>query len=268
MAKATESLQRNAPSKAVQQSQSASLLERFKSLDARAVFRLSIGPILLLLGAWIFAGIAKDITTQQPIVRFDLAVVDAIHANTDQTLIHLMTFISIVGSQIPALITLGLVVYFIVNRRKYDLLLLAVTVGGAQIVNELFKAFFQRARPLFSDPITSAVGFSFPSGHSMGSMVFYGLMAYFLVRHSDSVIRYITVIIVFAVIVSLVGFSRIYLGVHYPSDVLGGYSAGLAWLAMMISDVEFIRYWRVRRERRARRKASANLGEHTDSVPQ
>jgi len=84
-------------------------------------------------------------------------------------------------------------------------------------------------------------------------MVFYGLMAYFAIRDASSTAARMIIAITFPIIVVLVGFSRIYLGVHYPSDVLGGYSAGLMWLAIITSDVELLRYWQLRMRRRAKR---------------
>src|SRR5207244_443099 len=119
-----------------------------------------------------------------------------------------------------------------------DLLLLIVAVGGAQLLISLFKVVFHRARPTFTDPVTTAQGFSFPSGHSMGAMVFFGLMAYFLIRDNEKLSIRVIIGLIFVATVLLVGFSRIYLGVHFPSDVVAGYAAGIAWLALTINNVE------------------------------
>jgi undecaprenyl-diphosphatase len=78
-------------------------------------------------------------------------------------------------------------------------------------------------------------------------MAFYGLIAYFLMRHNPSHLQRAIITLIFALIVGLIGFSRIYLGAHYPSDVLGGYIAGLGWLAFTISAVDLYRRWHRRR---------------------
>ena len=80
-----------------------------------------------------------------------------------------MTAISLVGSQVPAVLTVLLVIYFIVKRTWYDLALLILAVGGAQILDELVKAIVHRSRPVLPNPVLTAIGFSFPSGHAMGS---------------------------------------------------------------------------------------------------
>src|SRR5258708_1113037 len=82
------------------------------------------------------------------------------------------------------------------------------------------------------------------SGHAMGEMAVYGLIAYLVISNNKTGIGRVLIAAIFALIIGLVGFSRIYLGVHYPSDVLGGYIAGLAWLALTISGVEYFRAWR------------------------
>ena len=158
-----------------------------------------------------------------------------------------MNIISLAGSQLPIAITVILAVYFIARRRWYDLALLLVAVLGAELLNNIFKFSFHRLRPIFTTPVFIAIGFSFPSGHAMGSMAFYGLIAYLLIRHNPSLVQRFLVTLIFALIVGLIGFSRIYLGVHYPSDVLGGYIAGLGWLAFTISAVDLYHRWHRRR---------------------
>ncbi len=212
-------------------------------------FQLVLGLLVLLLAAGAFAFLAEDVTTNDPIVQFDTAIVNAIHINSSPTLVQMMEIISFAGSQVPTAVTIILALYFVWRRCWNDLLLFVLAVGGAQIANLLLKILFQRLRPSFTDPTASAIGFSFPSGHAMGAMAFYGLIAYLLMRNTTALIERALIFIIFAIIVGLVGFSRIYLGVHYPSDVLGGYIAGLAWLALTITGVETYRSRRDERNR-------------------
>jgi membrane-associated phospholipid phosphatase len=227
-------------------------LKRYGADEGDLIVRFAVGIVLFLLCAGAFFALAEDVTSGEPIVQFDLAMVNAVHAHTSPTLIPIMLLISISGSQIPTLVTAILVSYFVWKRRGYDLALLVLAVGGAELVNLSTKSFFHRVRPSFTDPITSAGGFSFPSGHAMGAMVFYGWLAYWLWHDNPRTIPRVVVGAIFPVIVVLVGFSRIYLGVHYPSDVVGGYAAGLAWLALTISGMEVLRAWHRKRQSQAK----------------
>ncbi len=111
---------------------------------------------------------------------------------------------------------------------------LAVCLGGAALLNFLLKNLFERARPdMFK--VISVTGYSFPSGHAMVSLCFYGMLAYILCRRFPRLGPQILVYCLTAALVTAIGFSRIYLGVHYPSDVLGGYIAGGTWLLFCVS---------------------------------
>jgi membrane-associated phospholipid phosphatase len=94
------------------------------------------------------------------------------------------------------------------------------------------KAAFERPRPAFSDPIATASGFSFPSGHAMVSLTVYGALAFVIVATTKSRRARVLVLATAAALVLAIGFSRLYLGVHYVSDVLAAYGAGIAWLML------------------------------------
>ena len=209
-----------------------------------------IGFVLLLLSSAAFTAIASDVAGNESIVRFDMAIENAIHGSVSPTLVQGMFMASIAGSQLLIVLVVLLGIFFAVRHRGRDLVLLVVAIGGEELVNVLIKNAFDRARPVFSDPITLATGFSFPSGHAMASMVFYGLIAYFLMRHSKPLLERVLIVLTTALIVTIIGFSRIYLGVHYPSDVLGGYCAGLAWLVFTITGLGLYHHWRLRRHQR------------------
>ena len=222
-------------------------------------FYLLIGFGVLLLGSLLFGEIASDVTANEAIVRFDLAVTAALHANTNPTLIQMMLVASLAGSQVIIVAAVALGLFFIWHRNGRDLILLTVTVGGEELINLIFKSVFNRPRPIFSDPVALANGFSFPSGHAMASMVFYGLIAYFLMRRSKSILERFLIVLIGLLIVAIIGFSRIYLGLHYPSDVLGGYSAGLAWLAFTISGFGLYRGWRHHRHKRKQNQFESDI---------
>ena len=112
-----------------------------------------------------------------------------------------------------------------------DLIGIALALVGVVLLNQVCKFIVQRPRPEGFRLIAES-GYSFPSGHSMVAMAFYGLLAWMAWRHErDAVVRRISVT-GFALVVVLVGISRIYLGVHYASDVIAGFCLAAAWLAV------------------------------------
>ena len=122
------------------------------------------------------------------------------------------------------------------------------------MINLVLKALFAHHRPTFPDSLLTLTSPSFPSGHAMASMIFYGLIVY-LIAQRVRVWRWrVLAAISAAVLIILIGFSRIYLGVHYLSDVLGGYAAGFVWLAFTITGVETLR----RRRQNALHPATAS----------
>src|SRR5262245_34301914 len=119
---------------------------------------------------------------------------------------------------------------------------LAAAWGITQLISviliEKSKLAFGRARPAFNGMFTIEDSFSFPSGHALGSMVAFGLLAYLVIlAFHQPPLRTFTVAVCGALIV-LIGFSRLFLGVHYLSDILGGYALGAAWLAFAIALIE------------------------------
>jgi undecaprenyl-diphosphatase len=115
------------------------------------------------------------------------------------------------------------------EHKKRVVTLVIVLVIGV-VISLTLKAVFQRARPALA-PLVGAAGYSFPSGHSMNAMVFYSAIAYLALRYATQRPASLLVVVLSAVVVLAVGFSRVYLGVHYPADVLAGYAVGACWLA-------------------------------------
>ena len=132
---------------------------------------------------------------------------------------------------------------------KRHAVLLLISVVGAGVLNILLKAIFVRPRPEFVDSYYRELGFSFPSGHSMLSVVFYGMLAYAMGRLLTVRRQRIALALGAAILALAIGFSRLYLGVHYLSDVLAGWAAGVCWLTACILADEMIFY---RRERHTR----------------
>jgi undecaprenyl-diphosphatase len=131
-------------------------------------------------------------------------------------------------------------------RREWILLggWLAAFAGGG-LLDGVLKLVIRRPRPPYADAFLQHFSWSFPSGHAMGSLIGYGMLAYVLMLlwiHRRS--AQIAVALGAALLIVAIGLSRLYLGVHYFSDVVGGYAAGVLWLSACISGVEVARRWR------------------------
>jgi undecaprenyl-diphosphatase len=109
----------------------------------------------------------------------------------------------------------------------------AVAALGAEALDQIMKLLFYRPRPEPFFGLASPVTHSFPSGHAMVSCCFFGVLAAILAARQPSLLKRIAIFAAAALLVALMGFSRVYLGLHYPTDVLAGYAAAVVWLAVV-----------------------------------
>lgn len=203
---------------------------------------LTVGALLLIAAGWLFGSIAEDVATADTITVVDLEVARWFHAHANPGLTTFMLFVthihSVLGITILSVLT-GLV--FIYKKELYWLLGLAVSVAGGMLVNVLVKYAFHRVRPNFEDPLLTLTTYSFPSGHTAGSMLFYGVLTAYLMCQIRSWCWRVPVVVFAVLMVITVGTSRIYLGVHYLSDVLGAIAESIAWLALSLTTVYSLR---------------------------
>lgn len=127
---------------------------------------------------------------------------------------------TIVGFSIVAIAILMLL------RKKQEAFFFAITLISGEIIKELLKFIIQRPRPDASLALIQEGGYSFPSGHAMMSVVFYGMVGYFIYKLCRKKWQKIIISITTLIIIFLIGFSRIYLGVHWTSDVIAGWLIG------------------------------------------
>ena len=166
---------------------------------------------------------------------FDTAVLEGVRGWQPDWLTALMKFFTFVGSTEAAAV-IALLAMIAIRKRlnnKREALLFVIAVACAGLFNVLLKAWFQRPRPELG--LIEAGGFSFPSGHSMGAFALYGLLAYLLRRQFAGRLERSLWLGFSAAMILCIGFSRIYLGVHYPSDVIGGFLAGSCLVALAIA---------------------------------
>ncbi len=169
-----------------------------------------------------------------PLVSFDRTAVDTLnHAVAgDRTAVTVLTAITNLGGRVILfwLVTVSAAIMLI--RRQYQLTVYLVVTGlGALALDPTIKALVGRLRPMVPAPITTAPGYSFPSGHTLDATVFYGVMLLVFLPIIPRRLRKLAAGLVIALVVAI-GFSRVAIGVHYPSDVIGGWLLGVAWLGV------------------------------------
>ncbi len=213
------------------------LLDRYgwtvRMLTARltlaAALWLAVGLASSVFVVWAFAEVTEGVIEGES-RRFDRAVLLWIGANFPAWLDGPMRFITALGYYqvvlpLLAVATLG---FYLASWRLSAVVLLVSTAGGA-VLTTVLKAVFRRARPELFDSGYTAAFYSFPSGHATVAVGFYGALTLMLAYHLRGRLRW-AVVIVGAALVLLIGFSRLYLGVHYPTDVLAGFLAAPLWL--------------------------------------
>ena len=207
---------------------------------------LTIGFVISLAGLWLFGGITEDVIHHDPLTQFDMALLDWLHGHATPTGYAIFHAITLLGSPVT-LTVLALGVGFLLAIRRQWILLggwLTAFVGGG-LLDEVLKLVIRRPRPPYAAAFLQHYSWSFPSGHAMGSLIGYGMLAYVLgVLWIHRRSAQISVVLGAALLIVAIGFSRLYLGVHYFSDVVGGYAAGLLWLSACISGLEVARRWR------------------------
>jgi undecaprenyl-diphosphatase len=202
---------------------------------------LTLGLIIGFISFRLFAVIAEIVLESEAVAQFDQALVSALHHNAHPTAVTFFLIITDLAGRY-ATIGIGLIVGLILLLYRQRLLLISwvVTQLGGSLLNTGLKSIFQRARPEFENPFLVEANWSFPSGHAMGSLIIYGMLTYLLVILLNRYLEKVILVIAVALIL-LIGFSRMYLGVHYFSDILAGYVAGVGWLAITISGTEVAR---------------------------
>ncbi|HSL55351.1 MAG TPA: phosphatase PAP2 family protein [Pyrinomonadaceae bacterium] len=207
---------------------------------------LLIGLATAIL-ALIFFGWLADQALEGDARRFDDATRAAVHQFATPLLTAIMRGFSFVGSTIALTIgTIVVVVRFVMRKWKREAKLFAITMGGAALLNITLKLAFKRPRPVPFFNLSPPETYSFPSGHSLTSAVFFGALAAILTARIKSKRVRLAIWIVSTAMFFLIGLSRIYLGVHYTTDVIAGFAAALIWILV----VRFVEMGLVRRRRR------------------
>ncbi|MFD1775107.1 phosphatase PAP2 family protein [Paenibacillus rhizophilus] len=201
----------------------------------------SRGFKLFLLFAVIF-GLISVLVTYNHTAWFDDRIIHLVQSPESPALTSAAKSLSLVGSS-KIVISLSLVIMaalFLFLKHRLELLLFLWVGVTSNILNSILKNWFHRERPNIHR-IIEEPGFSFPSGHSMAAFSVYGVLTFLLWRHLRSGSARVLLVVICFILTAAIGWSRIYLGVHYPSDVIGGYAASCAWLMLSIVLFEALR---------------------------
>lgn len=180
-------------------------------------------------------GATALLVSDKRIARLDNAIITLVRQLESPAMTNIMKFFTYIGGGLPATVISLLVLFFLykVLHHRKELILFIGVVLGSELLNLALKFIFHRARPDLHR-IVNASGFSFPSGHSMAAFSLYGVIAFLLWRHIPTSFGRGMLICLSVFMIGAIGVSRIYLGVHYPSDVIGGFLASGCWLAISI----------------------------------
>ncbi len=191
---------------------------------------LLLGALLIAATALFAFGLLAEEMLEGDTQKFDTFVRAAVHQHATPAVTRFMTGFSFLGSVavVAALCVLAICAFLYFGQAR-TATLLAVTMAGMAALDVALKLAFHRHRPVAYFGPTPA-SYSFPSGHAMGSICFYGVLAAILAAHARGKRAKWYIWTGAVVLIGMIGYSRIYLGVHYPSDVIAGYCAGAVWV--------------------------------------
>jgi membrane-associated phospholipid phosphatase len=214
-------------------------------LDPRAYLTLHIvvGLAVCLLTGLIFAVLLDSVREHDVLVTRDQAVANWFHGNGTAFGDRVFVIVSAIGSPMAMAVLFAAAVLYLWRAKQRTLLVAWVLsyVGGT-VLDGVMKDIVRRPRPEFAAKFLHYSSWSFPSGHSMGSLIGFAMLAYTIIRvfKIESLLARIGIWAGAIVMIALVGYSRIYLGVHYLSDVVAGYTLGVLWLAVCFTGLQMV----------------------------
>ncbi|PWW30143.1 undecaprenyl-diphosphatase [Cytobacillus oceanisediminis] len=213
----------------------------WKTLTLKNIIYIASAAAILGVFLFLFVEIVDELREKE-LVSFDERVIDYVQAFISPRLTEFMQVITFLGSVkwLAFAVIIAGVLLFIFKKRSLAIFMV-ISSGVGALFNILLKWIFKRERPDIR-PLIEEQGFSFPSGHSMGSFIFYGSLAYMIV-HLAKKRRWKTAwVLLLGFFIVSIGLSRIYLGVHFPSDVIAGFAAGGVWLTIMILGFRYFEF--------------------------
>lgn len=211
-------------------------------LDPKAYLGLhvTVGLTIAGLAIWLFGAVLEEVLDNATVVRLDVATMAWAARHVTPVGLRIFSLVTRLGD-VPVLPLIAIGGGLVLWRQRHRLVLvcwLSAFVGGV-VLSALLKALVHRTRPALAMHVTS---FSFPSGHTMAATIGYGMLAYVLGTYWwPRGLRRRFLFFAAGLLAFAVGVSRIYLGVHFPTDVIGGFAAGTAWLAICVTGTRIAR---------------------------
>lgn len=225
------------------------LAEKFHSKNEDLPYYVTIAVTLIFFIAGLNAFVElTDELMENELGDFDRVVTDFVRSFSSETLTAFFRGVTHLGDRYAYIsLTIILATYFRIKHRSWKFILqTAAVLMLSTLSNVVLKKFVNRARPSLEHLVTVNT-LSYPSGHSMSAMAFYGFLIYLSIRYTKSYVLRIGFPILLFVLILTIGASRIYLGVHYPSDVAAGYIGGFIWVVLCAMIFSIIDLWRKRK---------------------
>ena len=217
------------------------LFRRFSPADYLGLnLTLGLGVSFVLL--LIFGAIAQGVLSKMAIVRFDVGLAEALHAGATPGGVAFWSLVTRLGSiSVAAVFGIGFALWYASRRGWLAFGGWVAALAGSELLAWALKRAVHRERPIFEVAYATEPTFSFPSSHVLGALVGYGMIVYFVVCLTTSRLWRALAITLVAMLIVAVGYSRLYLGLHFFSDVVGGLAAGAVWLTACITALEVAR---------------------------
>lgn len=208
------------------------------------VITVIIALIVVIGGINLFIELTDELTTDT-LATYDQTITDYVISYRSPALTNYFIFVTHVGDfygYLVVLVSSVLVSLLVFKRWKY-VAQITIVLALSAVSNMILKRFIDRARPGI-EHLVSVETLSYPSGHAMSAMAFYGFIIYLFYRFKMNLFLKVTVMLLLFILVLSIGISRIYLGVHFPSDIAGGFIAGFIWVGFCVILFDLIEVFR------------------------
>jgi membrane-associated phospholipid phosphatase len=221
----------------------------YKNEDLPFYLTIVFAMVLFIVALNGFVDLTEELAANQ-LTAFDNRVTDFVLSFRRDWLTAFLRFITTVGTRTGYLIVIALLtIYFLIRHRSWKFIVQTVVVLVlASLSNVALKEVINRARPTIEHLVT-VYTLSYPSGHAMSAMGFYGFLIFLTMRYEMTTLMRVTLLVFLSFMILSIGISRIYLGVHYPSDVLAGFIGGLIWVALCAIIFDIADLYRKRKKR-------------------
>ncbi|HSX19485.1 MAG TPA: phosphatase PAP2 family protein [Candidatus Saccharimonadales bacterium] len=218
---------------------------------------IALGGLITFSTLLLFAKIADRILDRDTIA-LDNTIIQVIYSLRNPALTAAMKIITFFGGEIFLAAAILTTILIIIRKHKGDAFIFSFILFSGVVLNIFLKDVFQRPRPDLS-PLIHESSYSFPSGHSINSFIFYTALSYFIFRKVKNKKLSYLLIAASTILILLIGLSRVYLGVHYPSDVVAGYAEGVIWFASILVFEKALIFFRLMRQYETQKSYDINL---------